>query len=215
MASQSMGMSHFVGAHSDNYTLGRKGHTPIAIVNHIMMGTMEGTIGEFSRAGKEKSTHFGIAKNGNIVCFVRPENMAYGNGIVRSPQTQYAPIARWVHEGINPNLETISIEWEGSHKLYPDVGPWYSYQWKNPITKRTETVNGMRRESIKTMWVPNVAQIASGIVLHKALIEEFGLVVDRSHIIRHSDIDGQGKWFCPYNGFPLGDILKALQHKAE
>lgn len=100
---------------SPNFTLGRSGHIPIAIVNHRMVGYLTGTDRHFSDAANEVSTHFGIGTRVSggpveISQYVDLGNTAWGNG-------NYDPSGGWTRvkrnlDGsvINPNYYTVSIE---------------------------------------------------------------------------------------------------------
>lgn len=89
-----------------NFTKGRGGFKPTAIVLHLMDGTLTGTDAWFRNPKAVASTHYGVGNKGEIYQWVEDENMAWGNGRVFNPS--------W--KGIrkeNPNLYTISIEHEG------------------------------------------------------------------------------------------------------
>lgn len=89
-----------------NYNKGRSELKPIAIVLHIMEGTLSGTDSWFRNPKSQASTHYGIGKNGEIWQWVSEYDMAYGNGRVAAPTWDLIT-------GQNPNLYTISIEHEG------------------------------------------------------------------------------------------------------
>lgn len=90
-------------------TRGRNGYTPIAIVYHVMDGSLAGTDSWFSTPDSQVSAHFGIGETGEIHQYVLTSDAAWANGTVRNP-TWKARIA-----GENPNLYTLSIEHEGRH----------------------------------------------------------------------------------------------------
>jgi N-acetyl-anhydromuramyl-L-alanine amidase AmpD len=100
-------------AHSENHFQGRNGQRPIAIVDHIMEGSLSATTGWFANPASGASTHFGIGKQGQIFQYVRVENGAYGNGPINKPDLSIPWIAQCVAQKINPNFVTISIEHEG------------------------------------------------------------------------------------------------------
>lgn len=179
-----------------NYTRGP--FDKIAIINHVMLGTMGGTLAHFrdSRAGV--SANYGISKTGAVVCYVEDEDMAYANGPIRAPNR--GVIAAAVLDG-NPNKRTISIEWEGTHS----GGLWVP-----------SGIAGLATLSHKVpirWFVPPPDQLAAGIALIRDLCARWAIPRDRAHIGRHSDIDSVTKWFCPGGGFPLQTILDALQLK--
>ncbi len=89
-----------------NFTKGRGGRKPIAIVLHIMEGSLSGTDQWFKNPKAQASTHYGVGKNGEVWQWVEETDMAYGNGRVSTPT--------WgLIDKDNPNLYTISIEHEG------------------------------------------------------------------------------------------------------
>ena len=91
-------------------TTGRNGHKPIAIVYHIMEGSLAGTASWFKHPDSRVSSHFGIGKNGSIHQYVKDEDVAWANGSVKEPSWDL------LIEGVNPNLYTLSIEHEGFSK---------------------------------------------------------------------------------------------------
>ena len=96
-----------------------KGYKIIAIVNHIMSGTLVGTDSWFTNPSSQVSSHFGVGKNGEIHQYVKLENPAWANGVVNEPSW---PL---LMAGVNPNYYTVSIEHEGESG---DVMPEAQYQ---------------------------------------------------------------------------------------
>lgn len=88
-------------------TKGRAGHNVLAIVDHIMAGTLVGTDSWFQNTASEVSAHFGVGKNGAIHQYVDENNVAWANGVVTKPTW---PL---LISGVNPNYYTVSIEHEG------------------------------------------------------------------------------------------------------
>jgi N-acetyl-anhydromuramyl-L-alanine amidase AmpD len=88
-------------------TRGRNGYKPIAIVYHIMEGTLSGTASWFKNPDSRVSAHFGIGKSGATHQYVNEEDTAWANGGVKQPSWEL------LIEGVNPNLYTLSIEHEG------------------------------------------------------------------------------------------------------
>jgi N-acetyl-anhydromuramyl-L-alanine amidase AmpD len=86
---------------------GRKGHKVIAIVNHIMAGTMAGTDSWFASPASGVSAHFGVGKAGEIHQYVEIADIAWHAGNVKNPSW---PL---LIEGVNPNFYTVGIEHEG------------------------------------------------------------------------------------------------------
>ena len=96
-----------------------KGYKIIAIVDHIMSGTLAGTDSWFTNPASKVSSHFGVGKNGEIHQYVDLKNPAWANGGVNKPNW---PL---LIPGVNPNYYTVSIEHEGESG---DVMPEAQYQ---------------------------------------------------------------------------------------
>lgn len=90
-----------------NYTKGRGGKKPIAIVIHLMDGYLKGTDAWFRNPKAQASTHYGIGKDGTIYQWVEESDTAWGNGRVLNPTWKL------IDPKVNPNQTTISIEHEG------------------------------------------------------------------------------------------------------
>jgi N-acetylmuramoyl-L-alanine amidase len=90
---------------SPNYG-SRNGHKPLAVVIHIMGGTLAGTDSWFGSTTSQVSAHYGIGKNGEIHQYVQEDKAAWANGRVSNPTWKLITPE-------NPNLYTISIEHEG------------------------------------------------------------------------------------------------------
>jgi N-acetylmuramoyl-L-alanine amidase len=93
---------------SPNFYPGRGGHKIIAIVNHIMCGSLAGTDEWFKNRSSQVSAHYGVGKDGTIHQYVRDEDTAWAVGQVNHPTW-----ALFDQTGGHPNMCTISIEHEG------------------------------------------------------------------------------------------------------
>ena len=103
---------------SPNHSSSTKKQKTIAIVNHIMQGTLAGTDSWFTNPASGVSSHFGVGKNGEIHQYVGLDHPAWANGAVNKPN--------WpLYAGGNPNHYTVSIEHEG---YSGDVMPEAQYQ---------------------------------------------------------------------------------------
>ena len=202
-------LAEWVGTKGFNYTSGRQGRQPIAISNHLMMGTLNGTIKHFQTehpCGKGASANYGIDRAGRIVQFVNDNDTAWANGPIYDPNVSVVPwIAQARDNRWDPNTLTISIQWEGAH----GDGEWIDWQDQRRAT--------LRRGSVTQWWAPSEQQYQAGLALirelctrHNIALEE-GLVELRQHICGHSDFDNGKKWFCPGPGFPLQQLLNDLQ----
>lgn len=99
---------------SPNFWVGRHSETVVAIVDHIMQGTMESSDGWFKNTNSQVSAHFGVAKDGRIWQWVSLSDAAWANGIPESPDMSIPWLAEAVNNGWNPNNRTVSIEHEGN-----------------------------------------------------------------------------------------------------
>ena len=104
---------------SPHFSVASKKLKTIAIVNHIMQGTLTGTDSWFANPASIVSSHFGVGKNGEIHQYVSLDNPAWANGGVNKPDW---PL---LVQGVNPNYYTVSIEHEG---YTGDVMPEAQYQ---------------------------------------------------------------------------------------
>ena len=99
-------MSHevkWVG--TPNYTKGRSGKKPLAIVNHITAGKYPGCLSWLQNPTAKASANYLITKAGEILQLVKDEDTAWANGGVNKPSWS-------LYDGTNPNRYTISIEHE-------------------------------------------------------------------------------------------------------
>lgn len=112
--SSALDISRITWKGSPNHWVGRDNNTVVAIVDHIMQGTMESTNGWFKNRRSDVSAHFGVAKDGRIWQWVRVPDAAWGNGIPESPDLSLDWLADGLKKNINPNNLTVSIEHEGN-----------------------------------------------------------------------------------------------------
>lgn len=90
-----------------NYSQGRFGFRPEAVVIHIAEGWLAGGYSWFNNPTSQVSSHFMIGKNGEIWQFVSEDDTAWhAGGVANASWSKLKP-------GINPNLYTIGIENEG------------------------------------------------------------------------------------------------------
>jgi N-acetyl-anhydromuramyl-L-alanine amidase AmpD len=101
---------------SPHFNTGRNGYTPIAIVIHIMQGTLDGTDSWFQDQGAKppESAHYGIGKNGAVHHYVLQQDTAWHAGIVTSPSWKLIKtLDASKHTYIDSNLYTFGITHEG------------------------------------------------------------------------------------------------------
>lgn len=92
-----------------NFTEGRGGQKSSAIVDHIMVGTMAGTLSWFRNPAAKVSAHYGVGRNGLVVQYVDDADTAWHAGSMVRPSAELVLERR----GENPNRWTIGIEHEG------------------------------------------------------------------------------------------------------
>jgi N-acetylmuramoyl-L-alanine amidase len=95
------------GAHPRNFSQGRAGHRPEAIVIHIMDGTLVGTDSWFNDVNSKVSAHYGVGKAGAVHQYVKETDTAQHAGVI------VRPTWRLLKPRTNPNFYTIGIEHEG------------------------------------------------------------------------------------------------------
>jgi len=103
----------WVGCASSNFRSGRRGHTPIAIVVHIMDGSLRGTDAWFNDPKSQVSAHYGVGKNGEVHQYVAETDTAFHAGTVDHPTWSLIKPGATAGTYINPNYYTIGIEHEG------------------------------------------------------------------------------------------------------
>ena len=128
---------------SPNYSAGRKGYRPEAIVIHIMEGTLSGTDSWFRNRDSKVSAHYGVGVNGEVHRYVEESDTAWHAGRVDAPHwTLIKPAGEGRY--VNPNYYTIGIEHEGkadsdwtdamyeaSSQLVADI----SRRWSIPVDR--------------------------------------------------------------------------------
>lgn len=160
---------------SPNMTSGRAGQRVIAIVDHIMAGTLAGCDSWFNNPTSKVSAHFGIGKNGELHQYVRTGDTAWANGIANRPDTTIDWIRNAIANGANLNALTVSIEHEGLSG--------------QPFTE---------------------AMYQTSLRVHRYLIKQYGIPIDRQHIIGHNKIDSVNRSGCPGAGFPWDRLFRDL-----
>ena len=94
-------------------THGRSGHEVIAIVNHIMAGSLAGTDQWFQNNPNAVSAHFGVGRRGEVHQYVGIGDTARHAGRINKPSWRLIKKNSVTGAYINPNYYTIGIEWEG------------------------------------------------------------------------------------------------------
>jgi len=90
---------------SPNFSTGRRGRVPEAIVLHITAGLMGGCLNWLCNSAAQASAHYLVTKLGEVYQLVADENTAWHAGAVANPTWD-------LYDGTNPNRYTIGIEFE-------------------------------------------------------------------------------------------------------
>jgi len=161
----------------------KRAFTPTTIVDHISEGTMSSLIDWFTSKGNTgSSSHFGISKKGEVVQFVKIEDRAWCNGLIKDPS---ADMIHQVGLDINPNQYTISIEHEGRYR---------------------ETKGALTAEQLEAS-IKTHAYIIAYVKKHF----NFEIPVNRKHIIGHYEIDAINKINCPGKDFQWFELVQEVQ----
>ena len=186
-----------------HYTAGRRGY--LAVINHVMLGTLGGTRDFFRDRTHNTSAHYGVGSRGDVLQFVPEADTAHAVGNVREPQlagTALAGVLALPKLANNPNGWTISIEWEGQHQLKP--GAWKQKGWQG------HTIDYIDPALVTAWWVPTEVQYQAGLALVADICHRRAIPPTAAHVLLHAMIDSVGKGFCPGQGFPLGRLLADL-----
>lgn len=163
---------------SPNFWTGRNGQSVVAIVDHIMQGSIESADSWFKNLASEASAHFGVALDGRVWQWIKTKDSAWANGITNKSDLGVDWLQKALKAGINPNLLTVSIEHEGySGQAMPDK------------------------------------QFQATLKLHKWLIAQYNIPIDREHITGHYQYDNVDRHNCPGSGFPWGRLMAELSGK--
>ena len=115
-------MPEWKGAHPLNFSQGRAGFRPEAIVIHVMDGTLIGTDSWFNDPRSRVSAHYGVGKGGEVHQYVKETDAAHHAGVVNEPRWPLIKPRRSGSGFINPNFYTIGVEHEG-RGLDPQAWP--------------------------------------------------------------------------------------------
>lgn len=99
----------WIGCHANNFRTSPTPRGIIAIVIHVMDGTLAGTDEWFKNKEAKVSAHYGVGKSGQIHQYVDEKNIAFHAGRVLGTTWGTA----MANLNANPNTYTIGIEHEG------------------------------------------------------------------------------------------------------
>ena len=110
------------------YPRGNKSYIKrIAIVDHIMDGSMVGTRSKFLNATALASAHIGVSRKGEYEQYVDFDNAAWAHGKVNKPSWSL------LIPNINPNTYTISVEHEGYSGEPLTEEQYYATLWLHKV----------------------------------------------------------------------------------
>lgn len=164
-----------------NFWQSRGYSKPMAIVEHIMQGTLEETFALFNGNPASDgqtykvSAHYGVARDGRVWQFVRDEDTAWANGILNDPDPRLEWLQTAQAQKVNPNVVTLAVEYEG-----------------------------MSGENLTE------AQYEAALALHQQLIERWQIPADPNHIVGHDRLDRQERGQDPGPSFPWSRLLADL-----
>jgi hypothetical protein len=101
--------TQWLGCHSANFTPGRRGFHPEAIVIHSLPGSMADAQKMVFDPASQQSAHYAVSLTGDVQQFVDETDTAFHAGVVVLPDW---PLLK--ANGANPNFYTIGIELESS-----------------------------------------------------------------------------------------------------
>ncbi len=103
-----------VGTNGQNLWVGQGLPQKIALVAHVMQGTLSGCDSWFANPAAQASSNYGVGKDGSIHQYVDPQgkDAPFANGIAREPAATFRALQAML-PGVNPNWWSVSIEHEG------------------------------------------------------------------------------------------------------
>lgn len=138
-----------------------------AICWHVTAGGFAGSLGWLTNPSSGASANYLLDKDGAIYELVPPDQDAWANGAVAKPDLANPLIAKWLAEKVNFNQRTVSIEVTREESANERPGGF---------------TEGQHRALVNlTAW----------------LCSRFALTPDRTHIIRHAQIDSVNRPHCP------------------
>jgi N-acetylmuramoyl-L-alanine amidase len=160
---------------SPNFSRGRSGRQPIAIVMHIAQGSRAGVVSWFNNRAANASSHYLVCRNGDVLQFVREADTAWTNG----------------------------IDFQKGYDAYrSDRGvPWVDDCWKSRIDPNRLTIT-VEHEGNSGEQLPE-PEIQASIDLTRDILSRYNWPTDDPHrIIGHYVTDSVNRAFCPGPAFP-------------
>jgi len=99
---------------TNNRTAGRDGRKAVAVVEHVMAGTLDGTDAWFHNHTSSASAHFGVGRDGRVFQWVELQDTAWHAGDYDHPNTALALVTMGWQQRLPANLWTVGVEHEGN-----------------------------------------------------------------------------------------------------
>jgi N-acetyl-anhydromuramyl-L-alanine amidase AmpD len=159
----------------------RRGQSPVAIVYHVTDDMSYANVSNWFRTpGSNASAHFVIDRDGTPYQFVSTREAAWTNG----DYSQWNDNIPWL-------VAAIARCEAGQANL-------------NDYTVNLEFVG-------KPDQAFTEEQVSTAIGLTRYLLAEYPTIRPvRGHLLRHADINGESRPYCPGPNFPLGRIIEAV-----
>jgi N-acetylmuramoyl-L-alanine amidase len=175
---------NIVAKSSPNYSP-RYGEKPVAVVIHIMAGSLDSTTGWFANPSSGVSSHYGVGKDGRVFQFVKEYYAAWTNGDTNKPDMSVA----WIAQTVKDNDSFCSK---------------YSYGVANARTITIENEGQTGEVLTPIHWSTLVRLVAD-------ICKKNNIPVDRQHINGHYQINSVTRPNCPGKGIDLDKLVKEVQ----
>ncbi|MBQ7015202.1 MAG: N-acetylmuramoyl-L-alanine amidase [Clostridia bacterium] len=165
----------------------RSGWIPDMICCHQTAGAASSAINWFQNSESKVSAHYLVDKKGNISNFVPLEKAAWANGTNTTDESLAYHYSKSKIEAVrerktNANLYTVSIEFEND-----DTGILTEPQYQAGLWLIKHIISELKR------------------------IYDIDFIVDREHLIAHSDLNPTGRAGCPGKDFPFDRFISDLK----
>lgn len=145
----------WVGAHPNNFTVGRNGQRIQFIVLHWIVGTLKAADSTFANSSRLASATYGVGGNA-VHQYVREEDTAYANGNWQSNLTSISI----EHEG-GPELPISDATYETSAKLVADIAKRHNIPLNRSHIKKHKEVSDKATACPGTLDVDRIIRRAT------------------------------------------------------
>lgn len=160
-------------------THGRGGHRVVAIVDHITAGSAASAISWFVSDASQVSSHYLVAKSGQVTQFVLEADAAWACGLD-------------FDKGYATYLSNRNI-------------PWIDACWRNAVSPNAVSIS-IEHEALVGEGLTEL-QLAASAALHRHLCEAHAIAPNRAWIVGHSAIDAVNRPADPGPAFPWDRLL--------